>query len=231
MDSYKSLKRFIRQVIKEGLHDKYNNKLILFFGPPGSGKSTFIRTLKSYGLKHSTPDDILEFLIDKNFVKKGKATDVNDAFKKYPEDIFSSGGIRGQSLNKATKRVNIWKSLPLGIVMEGTGGAPLWYKENIIIPFQEIEYEIMIVMLYEDLQTCIDRNVSRGQQGGRNLPPDLVTSLFDGFINNYDEFKSLAAQNNINFITISDDHPDQLSTSSYYDREQGLKEIKRFLEK
>ena len=231
MDPYKNLKSFIRHVIKEGLHDKYNNKLILFFGPPGSGKSTFIKTLKSYGLKHSTPDDILEFLVDKNFVKLGKASDINDAFKKYPEDIFSPGGIRGQSLDKATKRINIWKSLPLGIVMEGTGGAPTWYEQNIIIPFQEIEYEIMIVMLYKDLQTCIDRNVLRGQQGGRNLPPDLVSSLFDGFINNYDEFKSLANRNNIEFITISDDHPDQLSISSYLDREQGLKEIKRFLEK
>jgi len=231
MDIYKNLKSFIRHVIAEGLHDKYNNKLILFFGPPGAGKSTFIKTLKSYGLKHSTPDDILEYLIDKNFVKKGKAADVNDAFKKYPEDIFSSGGIRGQSLNKATKRINMWKSLPLGIVMEGTGGAPSWYEENIIIPFQEIEYEIMIVMLYKDLQTCIDRNVLRGKEGGRNLPPDLVTSLFNGFINNYNAFKSLASKTNIEFITISDDHPDQLSTSSYFDREQGLKEIKRFLEK
>ena len=89
----------------------------------------------------------------------------------------------------------------------------------------------MIVMLYKDLQTCIDRNVLRGKQGGRNLPPDLVTSLFDGFINNYNAFKSLASKNNIEFITISDDQPDRLATSSYFDREQGLKEIKRFLEK
>ena len=231
MDPYKNLKIFIRHVITEGLHDKYNNKLILFFGPPGSGKSTFIKTLKSYGLKHSTPDDILEFLVDKNFIKKGKAADINDAFKKYPEDIFSPGGIRGQSLDKATKRVDMWKSLPLGIVMEGTGGAPKWYEENIIMPFREIGYEIMIVMLYKDLQTCIDRNVLRGQEGGRNLPPDLVTSLFQGFITNYSIFKSLSIKHNMDFITISDENPDQLSTSSYLDRDQGLKEIKRFLEK
>ena len=86
-------------------------------------------------------------------------------------------------------------------------------------------------MLYKDLQTCIDRNVLRGRQGGRNLPPDLVTSLFNNFIDNYNVFKSIASKNNIKFITISDDYPDQLATSSYFDREQGLKEIKIFLEK
>ena len=231
MNSYKKLRSFIKYVINEGIHDKYNNKLILFFGPPGSGKSTFIKTLESYGLKHSTPDDILEFLINKKFIKKGKASSIDDAFKKYPDDIFSFDGIRGQALDHATKRVNIWKSLPLGIVMEGTGGAPRWYEENIIMPFQEIEYEIMIVMLYKDLQTCIERNELRGQQGGRNLPPDLVSSLFEGFINNYNEFKSIADKNNITFITISDDHPDQLTVSSYFNREQGHKEIKKFLEK
>jgi len=230
MKSYKGLKTLIRYIY-EGIHDRYNNKLILFFGPPGSGKSTFIKILKSYGLKHSTPDDILEFLVNKNLVKTKKATDINDAFKKYPEDIFSPSGFRGQALDQATRRLNTWKDLPLGIVMEGTGGYPDWYKKEIINPFREIGYEIMIVMLYEDLQTCIKRNNIRGQEGGRNLPENLVTSLYEGFIDSYDQFKSLAIQNQMPFTTISNYQPEDLSINDFVNKEQGLKEIKKFLEK
>ena len=230
MENYKSLETLIRYIY-EGIHDKYTNKLILFFGPPGAGKSTFIKVLKSYGLKHSTPDDILEFLINKNLVKTKKAKNIDDAFKKYPEDIFSPDGIRGQALDSATKRLNAWKNLPLGIVMEGTGGHPAWYKDEVINPFSEIGYDIMIVMLYEDLQTCVERNNLRGQVGGRNLPEHLVTSLHEGFINSYNQFKSIADQNQMPFTTISDYYPDELSTNEFVNRAQGLKEIKKFLEK
>lgn len=229
MKNYNNLKTLIRYIC-EGIHDRYNNKLILFFGPPGAGKSTFIRVLKSYGLKHSTPDDILEFLIDKTLIKTNKAKNIDDAFKKYSEDIFSPSGVRGQALDQATRRLDIWKELPLGIVMEGTGGDPDWYKDKIINTFSKIGYEIMIVMLYEDLQVCIERNILRGQEGSRNLPKHLVTSLYDGFINNYSQFKSIAGQNQIKFTTISDYYPVGLSTSEFVNRDQGLKEIKKFLE-
>ena len=229
MKNYKSLKTLIRYIY-EGIHDRYNNKLILFFGPPGAGKSTFIKVLKSYGLKHSTPDDILEFLVDKNLVKTKKAKNIDDAFKKYPEDIFSPSGFRGQALDKATRRLNTWKNLPLGIVMEGTGGYPEWYKEEVINPFRELGYEIMIVMLYEDLQTCIERNYVRGQEGGRNLPESLVTSLYDGFIESYDQFKNISIQNQIPFITISDYHPNDLTENNFINRDHGFKEIKKFLD-
>ena len=76
MKNYKNLKTLIRYIY-EGIHDKYTNKLILFFGPPGAGKSTFIRVLESYGLKHSTPDDVLEFLVDKALVKTNKAKNID----------------------------------------------------------------------------------------------------------------------------------------------------------
>ena len=230
MQSYKSLKTLIRYIC-EGINDQYNDKLILFFGPPGAGKSTFIKVLKSYGLKHSTPDDILEFLIDKNLIKTKKAKNIDDAFKKYPEDIFSPSGIRGQALDQATRRLNVWKELPLGIVMEGTGGYPDWYEEEVIKPFSEIGYEVMIVMLYEDLQTCLERNIARGQEGGRNLPESLVASLHDGFVDNYNQFKNIAIQNQIKFTTISDYYPNDLDTDDFVNRTQGLKEIKKFLNK
>jgi len=219
----KYLKKYIKTFLLEGKHDKYNNKLILIFGTPGTGKSTFIKPLKSMGLKHSTPDDILDLIVKRKYIDTDKADDYSSAYEKFSSEIFSND--RGHSLEKASSRLEGWKNLPLGIVMEGTGTYPDWYLEEVITPFQNTGYEIMIVMLYKELDVCIERNNSRS----RKLPNNVISSLHKSFLENYNKFKSIALTNNVSFITVyiddqssSEPIPDEINhnTSGSKDADQ-----------
>lgn len=227
----KHLKKYIETFLLEGRYDKYNNKLILFFGSPGTGKSTFIKSLKAKGLKHSTPDDILNLLVKRNYLDTGKADNESSAYEEFGSEIFSN--FRGQSLEKATSRLESWKSSPLGIVMEGTGTYPDWYLEEVIIPFQDRGYDIMIVMLYKELDVCIARNNNRS----RKLPDNVISSLHEGFLNNYNEFKNIALSKSLDFTTIyiddqaSDDVIPEFIQNDMVGKQEAERQIQKFLDK
>lgn len=236
MSSTKKIVNSWRSFLNEGVHDLYNDKLILLFGPAGAGKSTaFTNSLKSKGLKYSTPDDIMELKINKDFVETGQYTSIKQAIDNEPEAVFGKDGIRGKSLDVAVNRLNLWKENMLGIVMEGTGGYPDWYEKEIIQPFQSLNYKIMIIMLYVDLDTCLERNVKRGNEGGRDLPPNIVKDIYTSFVDNFDAFKDLATKHNIDFVVVngtdSNLDPAINYTGSILSIDQANKEVDRFLEK
>lgn len=230
-NSFKIIKRYIKYILSEGVNDPYNNKLVLFMGPPGAGKSTIINTLKSLGLKHSTPDDFLEHSINKKYIQTNRADSQADALSKFSDDILSndSNSHRSLSLRRATKRLNIWFENQLGIIMEGSGSYPDWYQNEIIDVYGE-NYDIIIIMLYEDLDICLERNEKRGNEGGRSLPDSIVKQAHQGFIDNYNDFKSLADNNpGSEFITICGDESYNEVLIDQVDRKKGLALIRAAL--
>lgn len=222
-----------KKFLTEGVYDKYNNKLILMFGPPGAGKSTFIKPLTSLGLKHSTPDDIFEHLLNKEFIKSGQYDDINKAIADEPQKVFGPEGARSKSLDKATKRLGTWKDSMLGIVMEGSGGYPDWYEEEVIVPYKESGYDIMIVMLYADLELCLERNIKRGKEGGRNLPEHIVRSTHKSFVESYNGFYALSVKHKLDFITTSVEESSlkEIDAKNVIDFNKTQHEITRYLER
>ena len=203
-------------------------KLVLLFGPPAAGKSTFISHLEKSDFKHSTPDDIFERMVKEAFIDTGMADSINDAFQKFPDRIFPSYAIRGEAVAAARDRLDRWLAAGENVVIEGTGGDPFWYYHNIMSPLED-RYDILIMMVYAELETCLERNEVRGRLGGRNLPNRLVESLRDGFIWGYGEFSKMADRNGYTFLTVSDTPPYDLGDVPYVSVSEGLLEMDSFL--
>lgn len=178
-----------QEILSEGVHDQSIFKAVFLGGGPGSGKDYVLdNTLAGLGLTEINSDKALEYLMDKNQLDKTM-----------PE---SEEEQRNVVRKKAKNITELRHRLALlgrnGLIINGTADDP----EKVARIKSELErlgYETQMLMVNTADEVSQQRNIERGQRGGRTVPEKIRREKWDAvqaarpelakmFGSNYKEF-------------------------------------------
>jgi predicted ABC-type ATPase len=157
------------ETLLEGVHDKGIFKAVFLGGGPGSGKDYVLsNTLDGHGLTEINSDKALEYLMDKE-----------DLDMKMPEsEEEQRNAVRKRAKNVTELRQRLALHGRNGIIINGTGDDPEKYKK-IKEKLEALGYETKMVMVNTEDEVSRQRNVERGQRGGRTVPEDIRKEKWD----------------------------------------------------
>ena len=193
----KTIKEFIQmpidvlfeQIIQEGVHDKAIFKAVFLAGGPGSGKDYVLdNTLAGHGLTEINSDKALEYLMDREGLDKRMPKSEEEA----------RNLIRGKAKGVTELRQRLALQGRNGLIINGTGDDPEKIRK-IKERLEELGYESSMVMVNTADEVSKQRNIERGQRGGRTVPENIRKEKWDSvqaarpelaklFGNNYREF-------------------------------------------
>ena len=200
-----TLRRYIRNLLKEGIYDPGIFKAVFMAGGPGSGKSytaksvfagpkdSALATATATGLKLINSDPAFEM-----FLKKA-GVDPADLGKISPEE-FERLTVGPQSpRGKAKKMRNLQQKNflagNLGVVIDGTGDdyEKIAKKKGMM---EDEGYDTTMLFVNTSLEVAQERNQNRD----RKLPKDLVEEIWRDVQENMGKFQTLFGREN--FIII-----------------------------
>ena len=197
-------------LLNEGVHDKGIFKAVFLSGGPGSGKDHVLNnTLAGHGLTEINSDKALEFLMDKKKLDK-----------KMPDSEKEIRDIeRGKAKNMIELRQRFALSGRNGLIINGTGDDPKKYA-RLKKELEELGYETYMVAVITRDEISAQRNIERGQRGGRTVPETTRKEKWDAVNNSRPEMAKLFGQNYIEF-----DNSEDLQTAPPEVKEAKKKEI------
>ena len=146
--------------LHEGVHDAAIFKAVFLAGGPGSGKDFVLKkTLDGHGLTEINSDKALEFLMD----KKGLSKKIPEAEKTAREEVRK----KAKSMTELRQRTAI--DGRNGLIINGTADDP----EKILTIKQHLEdmgYSTAMVFVNTSNEISKQRNIARGERGGRTVP-------------------------------------------------------------
>ena len=161
--------RLHEEIIREGVHDKGIFKAVFLGGGPGSGKDYVLsKTLDGHGLTEINSDKALEYLMDKEGLDK-----------KMPEDEEAQrNAVRKRAKNVTELRQRLALHGRNGLIINGTGDDPEKYAK-IKDMLEKLGYETSMIMVNTADEVSKERNIERGQRGGRTVPEDIRKEKWD----------------------------------------------------
>ena len=212
----------IQMILSEGVHDKGIFKAVFLSGGPGSGKDYVLdNTLAGHGLIEINSDKALEFLMDKNNLDK-----------KMPE---TEADARTLVRGKAKDMTELKQKLALlgrnGIIINGTGDDPTKYakiKKNL----EEIGYETSMVAVVTQDEVSAQRNVERGQRGGRTVPENIRKEKWDAVNNSRPEMAKLFGNSYVEFDNSEDlrNAPPEVVKAKKEEMDKVFKTVQKFVQ-
>jgi predicted kinase len=161
--------RLHEEIIREGVHDKGIFKAVFLGGGPGSGKDYVLsKTLDGHGLTEINSDKALEYLMDKEGLDK-----------RMPEDEEAQrNAVRKRAKNVTELRQRLALHGRNGLIINGTGDDPEKYAK-IKDMLEKLGYETSMIMVNTADEVSKERNIERGQRGGRTVPEDIRKEKWD----------------------------------------------------
>jgi hypothetical protein len=157
------------ELLVEGVHDKAIFKAVFLAGGPGSGKDYVLdNTLAGHGLTEINSDKALEFLMDKNDLDK--TMPASEAEKR---DI-----VRGKAKSMTELRQKLALLGRNGLIINGTGDDAEKIRK-IKDRLEEIGYDTSMLMVNTADEVSKQRNIERGQRGGRTVPEEIRKEKWD----------------------------------------------------
>jgi hypothetical protein len=156
-------------LLTEGVHDKGIFKAVFLGGGPGSGKDYVLdRTLSGHGLTEINSDKALEFLMDKNNLDM-----------RMPEDETEARNVvRGKAKNMTELKQRLALFGRNGLIINGTGD-DVEKIAKIKERLENLGYESQMIMVNTADEVSQQRNVERGQRGGRTVPENIRKQKWD----------------------------------------------------
>lgn len=157
------------EILLEGVHDKGIFKAVFLGGGPGSGKDYVLdNTLAGHGLTEINSDRALEFLMDKHKLDK-----------KMPADQEAQ---RNEVRKKAKSITELRQMLAIqgrnGLIINGTADDPEKVAK-IKDLLEKLGYETSMLMVNTRDEISQQRNIERGQRGGRTVPESIRKEKWD----------------------------------------------------
>lgn len=211
----------LEQVLFEGVHDKGIFKAVFLAGGPGSGKDYVLdNTLAGHGLTEINSDKALEFLMDKEGLDK-----TMPAGEQEKRDI-----IRGKAKNVTELRQRLALLGRNGLIINGTGDDHEKIAK-IKKRLEEIGYDTHMVVVNTADEVSAQRNVERGQRGGRTVPEEIRKKKWDAVQNARPELAKMFGDNYVEFDNSEDlRQADPDTVKSKKDEMLGIfKKVKEFV--
>ena len=157
------------ETITEGINDPGTFKAVFLAGGPGSGKDYVMKqTLDGMGLQEINSDVAFEFLMRKAGLDF-----------KMPESERNERDIaRGKAKKLTKERERLALAGRRGVIINGTADDP----EKIASIKKELEalgYDTMMVFVNTSDKVSKERNIARGDEGGRTVPEDIRKDKWD----------------------------------------------------
>ena len=188
------INQVFQDILLEGVHDQSIFKVVFLAGGPGSGKDYVIsNTLEGQGLIEISSDKALEFLMDKKGLDK-----TMPATEKDKRDIVRT---RAKSITELKQRLAIMGRN--GLIVNGTGED---YEKisRIKEKLEELGYESAMILVNTDNEVSKQRNIERGQRGGRTVPEPVRKEKWENVQNSRVEFAKLFGDRYMEFDNSQD---------------------------
>jgi dephospho-CoA kinase len=182
------------ELLSEGVNDKSIFKAVFLAGGPGSGKDYVLdNTLQGHGLTEINSDKALEFLMDKEGLDKRMPEDEKEA-RTFVRD-------RAKNITELKQRLALVGRN--GLIINGTGDD---YKkiERIKNRLEELGYDTSMIMVNTSDEVSAERNVERGQRGGRTVPENIRREKWEAVQNSRPELAKLFGDNYSEFDNSED---------------------------
>ena len=182
------------EVLSEGVHDQGIFKAVFLAGGPGSGKDYVLsNTLEGQGLVEINSDKALEFLMDKKGLDK-----TMPATEKDKRDIVRT---RAKNITELKQRLALLGRN--GLIINGTGDD---YEKiaRIKEKLEELGYDSAMILVNTDDEVSKQRNIERGQRGGRTVPEEVRKEKWDNVQAGRPEFAKLFGDKYMEFDNSED---------------------------
>ena len=209
------------EILTEGVHDKAIFKAVFLAGGPGSGKDYVLdNTLAGHGLTEINSDKALEFLMDKEGLDKTMPASENEK-----KDI-----VRGRAKNITELRQKLALLGRNGLIINGTGD-DVEKITKIKKRLEEIGYDSSMVVVNTADEISKQRNIERGQRGGRTVPENIRKEKWDNVQAGRAEFAKMFGQNYMEFDNSEDlrTAPPEVVKAKKEEMLQLFKNVKNFV--
>ena len=157
------------EMLSEGVHDQGIFKVVFLAGGPGSGKDYVMNnTLDGQGLTEINSDKALEFLMDKEGLNKTMPADETE----------KRNLVRGRAKNITELRQQLALLGRNGLIINGTGDDVVKTKK-IKDQLEKLGYESSMLLVNTSDDISAQRNIERGQRGGRAVPEPIRKEKWD----------------------------------------------------
>ena len=169
------------ELLTEGVNDKSIFKAVFLAGGPGSGKDYVLdNTLAGHGLTEINSDKALEFLMDKEGLDKQMPEGEKEA-----RDF-----VRGRAKNITELKQRLALTGRNGLIVNGTGDDHEKVK-RIKTALENLGYDTSMIMVNTDDEVSAQRNIERGQRGGRTVPENVRKQKWEAVQNARPELAKL----------------------------------------
>ncbi len=175
--------------LTEGVHDKGIFKAVFLGGGPGSGKDYILsKTLDGHGLVEINSDKALEYLMDKENLDK-----------QMPENEEAQrNAVRKRAKNVTELRQRLALHGRNGLIINGTGDDPEKYL-RIKKMLEKMGYDTHMVMVNTQDEVSKQRNIERGQRGGRTVPEKIRREKWESVQNARPQLAKMFRDNYVEF--------------------------------
>lgn len=147
-------------ILDEGIHDPARAKAVFMAGGPGSGKDWVMsRTLGGHGMTEINSDSAFEHLM--------KIRNLDMQMPKHQE--HSRDIARGDAKRMTKEKERLALMGRRGVVINGTADDPEKIK-TIKKHLEDLGYETKMLFVNTNNEVSRQRNIERGQNGGRKVP-------------------------------------------------------------
>ena len=182
------------ELLTEGVNDKSIFKAVFLAGGPGSGKDYVLdNTLAGHGLIEINSDKALEFLMDKEGLDKQMPEGEKEA-----RDF-----VRGRAKNITELKQRLALTGRNGLIVNGTGDDHEKVK-RIKTALENLGYDTSMVMVNTDDEVSAQRNIERGQRGGRTVPENIRKQKWEAVQNARPELAKLFGDRYIEYDNSED---------------------------
>jgi hypothetical protein len=190
----KSVDELFESLLNEGVHDASIFKAVFLAGGPGSGKDYVLdNTLAGHGLTEINSDRALEFMMDKEGLDKRMPSAEED----------KRNFVRGRAKSITDLRQRLALLGRNGLIINGTGD-DIDKTKKIKAGLEELGYDTKMLLVNTRDEISAQRNIERGQRGGRAVPENIRKEKWDSVQNSRTEYAKLFGTNYIEFDNSED---------------------------